>query len=136
VTKELGFNMGVLKILAIFLIIYLVTRLLFKYLIKSNKIKSSKISRIFYTDDEKFIINWEKNRKKGKLMYILYNLIITSIIIFVTSIIYLVVTGSGFNKLTISFLPAFCGTLIGNIIGLPSRWDMNEEKYYNLLNNK
>lgn len=80
--KRLGFNMEMLKILALFLIIYLVTSLLFKNLIKSNKIKSSKVSRIFYIDDEKFIENWKKNRKKGKFMYVLYNLIINSIIIF------------------------------------------------------
>lgn len=61
-------------------------------------------------------------------MYVLYNLIINSIIIFATSIIYFVVTGSDFNKLTI------CGLLIGNIIGLPFRWIMNEEKYKLLIN--
>lgn len=65
--KRLGFDMEMLKILALFLIIYLVTSLLFKNLIKSNKIKSSKVSRIFYIDDEKFIENWEKNRKKVSL---------------------------------------------------------------------
>lgn len=56
----LGVNIGI-KILVILLIIYICTGLLFKYLIKSNKIKSSKVSRIFYTDDEKFIKYWEKN---------------------------------------------------------------------------
>lgn len=124
------FNMGILKLLVIFSIIYLVTSLLFMYLIKSNKIKSSKVSRIFYIDDEKFIKYWEKNRKKCKFMYVLYNFIINSIVILATTIIYLVVTGSDFN------LPVFCGLLSGNIIGLPFKWNMNEEKYYKLLNNK
>lgn len=133
--ERLGFNSGILRLLVIFLIIYLVTSLIFKYLIKSNKIKSSKVSRIFYIDDEKFIKNWRKDRKKGKFMYVLYNIIIVSIVILATSIIYIVVTGSDFNKLMIS-LPILCGSLIGNIIGLPFRWNMNEEKYYKLLNNK
>jgi hypothetical protein len=128
--KRLGFNMGILKILVVFSIIYLVTSLLFKYLIKSNKIKSSKVSRIFYTDDEKFNKNWAKYRRKGKWMYILYNFIINSTVILATSIIYLMVAGSDFN------LPVICGLLTGNIIGLPFRWNMNEEKYYKLLNNK
>lgn len=133
--ESLGFNMGILKILVVFLIIYLVTNLIFKYLIKSNKIKPSKVSRIFYIDDEKFIKNWEKDRKKGKFKYVLYNLIIVSIVILTTSLIYIVVTGNDFNKLMIS-LPMFFGLLIGNIIGLPFRWNGNEEKYYKLLNNK
>lgn len=131
--ERLDFNIWILKILVIFLIIYLVTSLLFKYLIKSNKIKSSKVSRIFYTDDEKFIRIWEKSRKKGKFLYVLYNLILNSIILLAISIIYSVVIGS-FNKLTIpSYL--FFGQLIGNIIGLPFRWNLNEVKYDELSNN-
>ncbi|WP_455717809.1 hypothetical protein [Anaerosporobacter sp.] len=128
--KRLDINVGLLKILVIFLIIYIVTILLFKYLIKSNKIKSSKLSRIFYTDDEKFIINWEKYRKKGKLMYLLYSFMTNSLVILVTSIFCFVVIGSDFN------LPVIGGLLTGNLIGLPIRWNMNEEKYYNLLNIK
>jgi Na+/glutamate symporter len=128
--ERLNFNMGTIKLLVIFIIIYLATGLLFKYLIKDNKIKSSKITRIFYTDDEKFIKNWEKSRKKHKFMYILYNFIINSIVILVTYIICLVLIGNKFN------LPLFCGLLIGNIIVLPFIWTVNEEKYYNLLNNK
>lgn len=42
--ERLDFNIWILKILVIFLIIYLVTSLLFKYLIKSNKIKSRQIA--------------------------------------------------------------------------------------------
>ena len=122
--------MVAIKILGIFIILYIATSLLFKYLINSNKIKSSKVSRIFYTDDETFIKNWEKNRKKHKLMYILYNFIISSIVILVFFIIYSVFTGSDFN------LPVFCGLLTGDIIGLPFRWNINEEKYYKLLDNK
>jgi hypothetical protein len=133
--ERLDFNMWILKILVIFLIIYLVTSLIFKYLIKSNKIKLSKVSRIFYIDDEKFIKSWEKDRKKGKFKYVLYNIIIVSIVIFATSIIYTVVTGSDFYKLMISS-PILFGPLMGTIIGLPFRWNRNEERYYNLLNNK
>ncbi|WPC43839.1 hypothetical protein [Clostridium sp. JS66] len=37
-----------------------VTSLAFKYLIKKNIIRPSKISRIFYNNDENFIISWKK----------------------------------------------------------------------------
>lgn len=124
----------ILIILIIFLIIYLVTSFIFMYLIKSNKIKPGKVSRIFYIDDEKFIKNWEKNRKKGYFLYSLYNLLFNSISILAPFIIYAVITGSDFN------LSKFCwlltGNIIGSIIGLFFRWNINEEKYYKLLNNK
>lgn len=124
---RLGFLLGILLILVLFVVF---TSLLFKYLIKSNKIKPSKVSRIFYTDDEKFIKNWNKNRKRGKFIYALYNFTIYSIVVLATSIIIMVVTGSDFN------LPLFCGLLTGNIIGLPFSWNRNENKYYKLLNKK
>lgn len=125
--KRLSLNIGILNILVIFIFIYLVTSLLFKYLIKSNKIKSSKLSRLFYTDDETFIKKWEKNRKKGKFMYTLYYIIINSIVILATSILYSVVADRDFN------LTLFCGLLTGNIIGLLFKWNMNEEKYYKFI---
>lgn len=128
--KRLDINVGVLKILVIVLIIYIAINLLFKYLIKSNKIKASKVSRIFYTDDEKFIINWEKNRKKGKLLYLLYSFMTNSLVFLVTYLFCFVVLGSDFN------LSVLSGFLIGNLIGLPISWNRNEERYYMLLNNK
>ncbi|SHL95952.1 hypothetical protein SAMN02746066_00234 [Anaerosporobacter mobilis DSM 15930] len=128
--KRLDINVGVLKILVIVLIIYIAINLLFKYLIKSNKIKASKVSRIFYTDDEKFIINWEKNRKKGKLLYLLYSFMTNSLVFLVTYLFCFVVLGSDFN------LSVLSGYLIGNLIGLPISWNRNEERYYMLLNNK
>lgn len=40
-----------------------------QFLIKKNKIKPNKVSRIFYEDDESFIKSWEKIREKGMLRY-------------------------------------------------------------------
>lgn len=53
----------------------LVINLTFLYLIKGNKIKPSKVSRIFYYDDESFIKSWEKTKEKGILMYNIKNVI-------------------------------------------------------------
>lgn len=128
--KRLDINVGLLIILVIFLFIYIVTSLLFKYLIKSNKIKASKVSRIFYTDDEKFIIKWKKSRKNGKFLYLLYSFITNSLVFLVTYLFCFVVIGSDLN------MSVIVGFLIGNLIGLPNRWNMNEERYYMLLNNK
>ena len=124
------FNIDIIQILIIFIIVYIATILLFRYLVKSNKIKVSKISRIFYADDEKFIKDWEKSRKKHKLKYVLYNFIINSIVTLITLIMCSIFVGGDLN------LGLLCGLLIGDIIVLPYKWNGNEERYYKLLNNK
>lgn len=123
-------NIDIIQILVIFIIVYFATILLFRYLVKSNKIKPSKVSRIFYADDEKFIKDWKKSRKKHKLKYVLYNFIINSIVILITFIMCSVFVGGDLN------LGILCGLLIGDIFVLPYKWNVNEEKYYKLLNNK
>ena len=128
--QRLGFFTGVLIVLVIFLVINLILSFIFKYSIKSNRIQPGKITRMFYMDDEKFIRQWEKKRKKGKLKNFLCNFIIYGMVILATSVVYLVVTGSDFN------LPLFCGLLIGNIIGLPVNWNRNEDKYNKLVRNR
>jgi preprotein translocase subunit SecG len=71
--EGLGFSEAIiLKTMMIFVIALFIISLIFQYLIKSNKIKPSKISRLFYMDNEKFIKYWEKKRKKGKLKFVLY----------------------------------------------------------------
>ncbi|MCJ7688557.1 MAG: hypothetical protein MUO60_04465 [Clostridiaceae bacterium] len=53
----------------------IVISLTFGFLIKANKIKPSKVSRIFYYDDESFIKSWKKTKEKGALMYNIKNVI-------------------------------------------------------------
>lgn len=38
----------------------------FEFLIKRNKIKPNKVSRIFYEDDESFIKSWKKIKEIGR----------------------------------------------------------------------
>ena len=124
--QRIVFSIWVLIILVVFLVVYLIISNIFKYLIKSNRMRPGKISRIFYMDEEKFIKKWERYRKKGKLRYVLCNFTIYCVIYLATSIVFFTVTGSNFN------LPLFCGLLIGSIIGVPVNWNRNEEKYFRL----
>ncbi|MGH4118952.1 hypothetical protein [Clostridium sp.] len=57
------------------LFIFLVVSLIFWFLVKANKIKPSKISRLFYYDDENFIKSWEKIKEKGILMHNIKNVV-------------------------------------------------------------
>jgi len=133
--EGLGINKAmILKIMMVFVITFFIISLIFRFQIKSNKIKPGKISRLFYLDDEKFIKFWEKKRNKGKLKFVLYDDVIISIAIWFTSLIVIVVTDCDFSKLK-NALPVFFGFLIGSTIGYPLRWNKNEKKYNELTKN-
>ncbi|MFT5874038.1 MAG: hypothetical protein ACI8WT_002998 [Clostridium sp.] len=63
----------VLNIWIILGITYIVISLTFMSLVEANKIKPSKVSRIFYSDDESFIKSWKKTKEKGILIYTIKN---------------------------------------------------------------
>lgn len=54
--------MGNIGFVVFFALIF--ATLIFEYLIRENIVKPSKISRIFYQDDEKFVNYWKKHKKK------------------------------------------------------------------------
>ena len=136
-------SMELIIICVIFIIIWFLASLLVKYLIKANKIESSKLSRIFYTDDETFIKKWEKYRKQSKFKFFLCNLITMIITYLVTSFIFLLLRDSGLSLATLIelidselSLVILIGLIISTIIGTPIRWSANEDKYYYLINNR
>ncbi|MBK5241924.1 hypothetical protein [Clostridium sp.] len=61
------------------LFVILVISLTFWFLVKANKIKPSKVSRLFYYDDESFIKSWEKTKEKGILLYNIKNVIMFTV---------------------------------------------------------
>jgi hypothetical protein len=63
--------------------------LIFRYLINTNKIKSNKVSRFFYYDDESFIESWKRTEEKGFLRYTLKNISITTFVMGVLGIFFL-----------------------------------------------
>jgi hypothetical protein len=61
-----------------------------EFLIKRNKIKPNKVSRIFYENDESFIKSWEKIREKGMLRYtIKTTIIVTAILVIIATFLLL-----------------------------------------------
>lgn len=131
----LGFSKATVnKVLIVLVIAFITMSFIFRYLIKSNKIKPSKISGIFYQDDEQYVKSWNKERNKGKTKSIFYTDVILSITIWSTSIAVILVMDGNFSRLK-NTLPVFYGLLIGNTIGNLLSWNKNEEKYKQLTKN-
>ena len=107
----------------------LLASLIYGFLIKKNIIKPNKISRAFYQDDEYFIDSWKKTREKGKLRYIVKNIIFTTVmmgILGVLSILYRPIGMTIFYYLS-------KGPILG-LIGFIS-WSENQNKYNKLKEN-
>jgi hypothetical protein len=133
--EGLGFSSAsVLKSIIVFVIAIFIMSVIFRYLVKSNKIKPGKISRLFYMDDEQYVKSWEKERSKGKIRAVLYTDVIMSITIWSTSIVVIALTDGDFSRLE-NTLPVFYGIIIGNTIGNLLSWNKNEEKYKELTRN-
>ncbi|HBV67623.1 MAG TPA: hypothetical protein DEF04_05140 [Clostridiales bacterium] len=78
------------KIIYSVIIIYIMISLVLNYLIKTNKIKSGKVLRLFIESDEEFIKHWETNNKDGIIKYAISNFRFYVIILFITGIFYMV----------------------------------------------
>ena len=131
--KRLGFNMGILKILVIFLVAILVIGLIFQYLIKTNKIKPSKVSRLFHNDDESFIQSWKKIKEKGMLKYTIKNSISYTIMMGIIGIVFIL------NKLSMygyeQSQTVYVALIVGAILGLMNSligWGINSDRYSRL----
>jgi amino acid transporter len=119
------------KILFIILILYFVLFFIFWCLIKFKKIKPNKITRFFYEDDEQFIKKWEKERNKGKIIYI-FSVLSKFYVFYILGMLF-------FFGFDLSVLrdkwPIFLGSLIGYTIGIPVGWAVKEDKYLRLIKN-
>ena len=84
------------------------------------------------TDGKKFIKSWRKQRQKGKGWYVLTRSIILGLTMLVAFTI------SNFikdGKVHFDFI-YFIGGFLGAMIGTSFRWNANEIKYNQLINNR
>lgn len=86
-------------------------------------------------NSEKFIKNWEKNRQKGKVKYVISSILIYSTVYWVSTIIIDVITGYGLSNLS-AHIDMFIAVLIGSSIGIYLNWYKNERKYNEVMRNK
>jgi hypothetical protein len=119
--------------LLIVVIISLISTI-FKFLIKRNKIKPNKVSRIFYEDedDESFIKYWKKTKEKGMLRYTIKT---TTIIMGIIAIlvIFPILVKFGMNEFNQQMLFEFFikGGIFGLLISLVL-WSANSFRYREL----
>lgn len=106
---------------------FAVIRLTFKRLIGKNIIKPSKISKIFYEDDENFINSWRKTQEKGILKYMIKNVIVQTIMVDMIGkiiILYREQRGTQFWYLAIGVIAGLMLTFI--------YWSDNQNRYNQL----
>lgn len=120
-------------ILLVLLLVYLVANLIFRYLIYIKKLKPSKLSRQFYSDDESFVKSWQSIQDKGILKYILKNIIISIVMMSIMGMFYLLnkVSLYGYEQgqtLVVALSSGFILGLISSLIG----WGIQQERYSKL----
>ena len=131
--ERLGFSMGLLKILAIFIVVISGLSLILQYLIKTNKIKPSKVSRIFHNDDESFIRSWKKVKEKGMLRYIIKNIITYIIMMGIMGIFFTLnkLSMYGYEQVQTVFVALIMGGMFGLMNSLIG-WGLNSDRYSEL----
>ncbi|MBU3180551.1 hypothetical protein [Clostridium psychrophilum] len=112
----------------------MVIGLIFEYLINTNKIKKSKISRLFYDNDESFIKFWEKAQEKGKMIRIFKSVLFTIVIMGIIGIIYLLNKNSIYEydqseTMSVALLQGFNFGLILSLL----QWITGKIRYKNLI---
>ncbi len=106
---------------------------IFKYLVKSDKIKPSKISIMFYYDDESIIDSWEKIKDKGMLKYIIRFSIYPTIYMGIAGVVFKLNNRAmfGFEQNQAIVIALIIGFIIGIIFGL-MRWHELNKRYIKL----
>ncbi|MBW9159117.1 hypothetical protein [Clostridium tagluense] len=125
--------MSIFKITVIVVVIYVVIALIFRYFITIKKLKISKLSRLFYDDDENFIKSWKKMKDKGVLRYILKNIVIGIATMGIISIFFLLnkFTMYGYEQRQTLFVALFIGIIFGLINSL-TQYIIGQDRYRQL----
>jgi hypothetical protein len=102
-----------------------------QFLIKRNKIKPNKVSKIFYEADESFIKSWKKIREKGMLRYIVKSTtIITAILTILFTFLILNKFGMHEYEQQLFAILGMC-VMLGLFTSL-LRWCVNSFRYIEL----
>lgn len=125
--------MIMLKILVIIAaIVSIVIGLTLWFLVTTNKIKTNKVTNLFYYDDESFIKSWKKTKENGILMYIIKNVIMFTAFY---GILILITFSKDNNSITYGYehiLPLIIGVVICGLLSSLIRWGVEQDRYSKL----
>ncbi len=98
-----------------------------------NKEHIRKILRLVHSYDEDFIIEWAETRRKGILRHILKTTILTTIIMCIIGIFFLLTKRSmyGYEQSQTMSVALSQGFILGIILSL-IQWGLGNNRYYNL----
>lgn len=132
--EELGFKIWKYKVVVLFFLIFIAMSFVMQYLIKTNKIKPGKLSRVFYDDDESFLKSWESIKMKGFTRYIIKEIITyvvgMEIIGFIINLKNL--NMHGFEQNQTIFISLLSGSVLGAVNGLIG-WGVYNDRYRKII---
>ena len=123
----------ILIALVAFIVISLICQYLCQYLVTTNKIKVSKISKIFYSDDESFIKSWRKTQERGLIKYIIINIISYTVITGILGTVIILCQRNGYGY-ELRQLQLFDYLLMGVVLGAYNSfgWIISKNRYNRL----
>jgi uncharacterized ion transporter superfamily protein YfcC len=125
-------NMSPFVLAAIILVIAIIAiSFIFQYLIHIEKIKPTKLSRLFYEDDDSFTISWKKQQQKGISNYVMKNTIIITVINSMSSVVSIFYKRYEYTQVLIGTL--IMGVVFGLLISL-FVWNRNQDRFNRLKN--
>lgn len=108
--------MNILKIIVDLFFVYVVITMIFQFSIITKKLKPSKLTRLFYNDDELFSKAWKRTKEKGMLKYVLKNTIIMTVMMSILGIFSLLTKQSMYGEAQSQTLSN--ALLMGVILGI------------------
>lgn len=131
--ERLGFNMVLLKILITFIVAILVLSLILQYLIKTNRLKPSRVSRLFCNDDVSFIKSWKKTKEKGMLRFTIKIIISYTIAWGIIGMFFILnkLSMFGYEQNQTIFVALIFGAITGLLISL-MEWGIKSSRYRGL----
>jgi uncharacterized ion transporter superfamily protein YfcC len=128
--------MNIFKILLLFLIVYVVIALIFRYYITKKKLEPNKLSKVFYEDDERFIKSWKKTKEDGMLKHVLKTTIITTFMMSIIGIVFILNKRSmyGYDQNQTLAVSLSVGVMLGVLNSL-MQWVIGNDRYNRLKEN-
>ncbi|MGH4050179.1 MAG: hypothetical protein ACREVX_02315 [Clostridium sp.] len=122
--------MNIFKIVLLVVVICNVISLIYRHLITARNYKPSKVSKLFYRDDESFKKSWKKIKEKGILKHVIKGTIIMTAMMGVIGLFFL------FNNLNLygeaQSQTVYYALLMGIVLGVLTslmQWYFENDRY-------